>query len=425
MPLDPERVGWRRVPRFRRPLMLLVGVWAVWAIGLLAFQEVVVARLDADRPDRVLGWTGPHTTADRNDDRPYLSEPTLNAHVSFDSEYYLFIAVAGYDDDRVPSYEPPEGPSVSANHAFGALYPFTIRAVAAPLTWLGVGQVAAAAVAGVGISLLSALAAMVSLYSLARQHLGEAGAVRAAFYLLIFPSGFFLAQVYTEGMFMALAFGALVLMADEKPLPAALLAAAAVLTRPVGIALVLPLVLGCIQAFLVLRRSKGGAPVSRTQFATWVAATLIPTVTFLVWSSSSLGRGYAIIQRELGARTPLNLEASWSGWSSAIAGWADALPETRVYYGLEVAVIVLGVAASIWAMRRWAGPALFGLAAIVMAISSGPAQGMIRYSLAAPAIFLLLARMGQHPVLDRGWTILSVLLMGLLVTLFSLDFWVG
>jgi hypothetical protein len=76
-------------------------------------------------------------------------------------------------------------------------------------------------------------------------------------------------------------------------------------------------------------------------------------------------------------------------------------------------------------MRRWPGPALFGLAAIGIAITSGPAQGMIRYALAAPAIFLLLAHLGRHWIFDRGWTIASVLLMGLLAALFSLDFWVA
>ena len=50
---------------------------------------------------------------------------------------------------------------------------------------------------------------------------------------------------------------------------------------------------------------------------------------------------------------------------------------------------------------------------------------MIRYALAVPPIFLLLGRLGERPVFDRGWTVLSLLLMALLATLYSFDFWVA
>jgi Mannosyltransferase (PIG-V) len=412
--------------RGTRPILVLVSIWLTWAVCLLAFQELVAARLEPERPDRVLGWTARHTTDDRFEAHPYLGGPTLNTHVSFDSEYYLSIALVGFDDDRVAGYEPAGGgPRVSANYAFGMLYPFTMRVVGSPMAWLGVDSLTAMTVAGVAISLAAALAAMVAIYRLARPQLGDDAGVRAGFYLLVFPTGFFLAQVYTEALFLALAFGSLSLMADRRPILAGLLAAAAVLTRPVGIALVLPLALGLAQA--VLERRRAGEPIETAwrPIASWAGATLAPLLTYLVWSMSDIGRGFATVQRELGARAAFNLEVAWAGWARALGGWADALPATKVYYALEVAAVVLAVVACLWALRRWPGPALFGLAAVVIAISSGPAQGMVRYTLAAPAIFLFLARLGEHPAFDRGWTIVSVLLLGLLVTLFSVDFWVA
>jgi len=154
-------------------------------------------------------------------------------------------------------------------------------------------------------------------------------------------------------------------------------------------------------------------------------ATVAPVATFLVWRTAMLGVGFGTIELELGARALLNLDVAWAGWWRAISGWPDALPATRAYYALELGAIVLGVVACVWAVRRWPGPALFGLAAIAIAVTSGPAQGMVRYSLAAPAIFLFLARLGENPVFDRGWTIASLLLMGLLAAVFSFDFWVG
>jgi hypothetical protein len=50
---------------------------------------------------------------------------------------------------------------------------------------------------------------------------------------------------------------------------------------------------------------------------------------------------------------------------------------------------------------------------------------MHRYILGAPAVFVALAQWGRHPAFDRGWTIFSVLLMGMLATLFTFNLWTG
>jgi hypothetical protein len=411
-------------PHVRRSLLILVGVWVAWGACLLGFQELVVARLEPERPDDVLNWTAQETGVRRFAGRPYLAEPTLNTHVAFDSEYYLSIAVVGYDDPDVPQYQAPGGEEVPLNYAFLPAYPFTMRVVAAPLGWLGVEPIAAATVAGVAVSLLATLGAMLALYWLARRHLTEGSAMRAAFFLLIFPSGFFLAQVYTEALFLAVSFGALALIADRRPLLAGLLAIVAVLTRPVGIALVLPIGIGLTEAILRWRRSKESVPPWH-ELAAWGIAAVAPVLTYLAWSSSAMGRTFETVQREYFGRGLLNLEAAWEGWTRAIAGFADALPETRFYYGLEVAAVVLAVVACAWAFRRWPAASLFGLAVLFISLSSGEPQGMIRYALAVPAIFLLLARLGEQPIFDRGWTVLSLLSMGLLTTIYSFDFWVA
>jgi len=36
-----------------------------------------------------------------------------------------------------------------------------------------------------------------------------------------------------------------------------------------------------------------------------------------------------------------------------------------------------------------------------------------------------LSRLGKNEVFDRGWTLLSTLLMGLYATLFAFDMWAG
>jgi hypothetical protein len=50
---------------------------------------------------------------------------------------------------------------------------------------------------------------------------------------------------------------------------------------------------------------------------------------------------------------------------------------------------------------------------------------MYRYVLAAPPVFLFLSRLGERPVFDRLWTIGSILLMGVMATMYTFDMWAG
>ncbi len=60
---------------------------------------------------------------------------------------------------------------------------------------------------------------MLALFDLTRDSLGEDGALRAVFYLIVFPTGFFLIQVYTEGLFVGLAFGCLAMLKRQTLVP--------------------------------------------------------------------------------------------------------------------------------------------------------------------------------------------------------------
>ncbi len=74
-----------------------------------------------------------------------------------------------------------------------------------------------------------------------------------------------------------------------------------------------------------------------------------------------MGQAFEVVQREYFGRGLLNLEAAWHGWTNALSGFADALPETQVYYGLEVVAVVGAAIACVWAFRRWPAASVFGL----------------------------------------------------------------
>jgi Gpi18-like mannosyltransferase len=235
-------------------------IWLAWVFIVIGFQSLATARFQPVFPDLAQDWTSTYTLpATYQVNRPYLVEPFMNAQVCWDSEYYLSIAIGGYDDPKVPHLTPAgvtdwnngmlldglpyKGDSVSLNYAFFPFYPWVMWLFAQPLKLIGLNLIATTTLAGVIVSALGALLGMLALYDLTYDTLGEDGAMRAAFYLLIFPTGFFLVQVYTEGLFVGLAFACLALLRRGKWLPAALLGAAATLTRAVGVALIIPMAL--------------------------------------------------------------------------------------------------------------------------------------------------------------------------------------
>ena len=420
----------------RGVIRAIVGLWLVWAVALLAFQVVVAARFAPERPDTVLEWTAAETGLRRHGLKPVLQDQAWPGPTEWDSEFYLSIATAGYEDPLIRDHRAEDsGRPISLNHAFMPLYPMAMRVVAAPLGAVGIPPLAAASIAGVLVSVVSALFAMLAIARLALDQLGRDSAIRAGWYLVLFPTGFFLAMVYTEALFLALAFGSLTQVADRRPLLAGILAALATLTRPVGVALAIPLALGLV-AWWQATRSPAAQPVdgepapavmaARTplDIATWLAGVALPLIAYAGWSIT-MGADFDILQREFFGRAALDLDGTFRAWGDIVDGLSTAEPRTVVYYGLELAAVVLALVASLWAMRRWPGLALFGLVAILVPLTSGAPQSLIRYVLAVPAIFLLLAHLGRWIVFDRGWALVSTLLLGLLLTLFTFDFWVA
>lgn len=460
-------------------------LWAAWLAIICAFQILVQARVAPQRPDTVLGWTPflsgePVYECQQNPDlyRPRLSDPNMNEHVAYDSEYYLSIATTGYEDDKVSSYIPEYGGSavpvcapgvdyVPLNYAFLPGYPMAMRPFVAlegvlPFT-SDLSETGKATLAGIIVSALGGLLAVLALARLMGAYTrrrrpddpeagawGGVGGIRAAFYLLVFPTGFYLAQVYTEGLFIGLAFMACALAVEKRILTAALFAVLATWVRPAGIFLVFPLAWAAFEAVRESQVWRTGLARKDWWLVASVASVAAPPAAFLAWYSSNLGEKWQYVEREFFSRR-FDLVDSWNMWvqvwnsawtgvdkTSDVSGTyhyfsgggpaeAPLSSATMVYVALEFAAVALALVACLWLLRRMPGVALFGLAVLVLSFgsSAGAPQGMIRYVLAVPAIFLMLAWLGRRAVFDRVWVLASTLLMGMLVMLFTFGFWVS
>ena len=82
----------------KRTLYQIVLLWLAWVVIILAFQWIVTTRLEITHPDRAIFWTESQTRPSSNKGKSYLLEPFMNRQVAWDSEYYVGIAVGGYDD---------------------------------------------------------------------------------------------------------------------------------------------------------------------------------------------------------------------------------------------------------------------------------------------------------------------------------------
>jgi hypothetical protein len=400
-----------------KSLRTLIFIWIGWVIILLAFQTWALMRFVPERPDKALGWTEEQTIPGAQSDKIYLNDPFMNQQVSWDSEYYLSIATVGYRDPAVYGCKVNDL-ELSQNNAFMPLYPYLMWLLSIPLKVFQLTPIATTTLAGVMISMLGALGGSVALYSLARDKLGEQGALRTAFYLLIFPTGMFLAQVYTEGLFVGLAFGSLAFLARKKVLPAAILAMLATLTRAVGVALAVPIALFAIQSLIQDKR------LTRRVVGNFLLAFACVAV-YGLWYYSELGQAFKLVQEACFSRYSFNLDKSIEGWRYAWRDMFRKYPQMRAYYVLEFGGLAIGLIACLFMLRSYPYETLFSLAVILISVTSGVPRGMHRYVLTAPVVFLFLGKLGKNDAFDRVWTILSLLLLGVLAILFAADFWVG
>ncbi|MEZ4670702.1 MAG: mannosyltransferase family protein [Anaerolineae bacterium] len=405
------------------PYRTLTLIWLAWAIVLLSFQGIVNARYQPNRPDRALEWTPSETSKRSQAGKDFLTEPFMNHQVAWDSEFYLGIAVGGYDDPRITTGNLRAGGTLPLSYAFFPLYPAAISVLATPLRLLNLNPIAAATLGGVLVSLLGTLAAMMALYELTRDELGEEGGIRTAFYLLIFPSGFFLAQVYTEGLFVGLAFGCLALIHRQHLFWAAVLAALATLTKGIGIALILPLAWHWFTH--VDRRTLRQRFSIRSVNLETAALILLPIAAYLAWHFT-LGDKAFLIERDHFGRGLLN----WSQFSRGVGVMFNSFrdgsnPQMTTYYALEAASVIIMVVSCLFTFRHYPGLTCYCVVAILLPVTGSAPQSIIRYVLAVPAVFIMLARFGRNPVFDRGWTMFSLLLMGMLVSLYTFDMWVA
>lgn len=146
----------------------------------------------------------------------------------WDTIHYLEIAENGYRSDALDTAWPP-------------VYPLLIK-----LFSLGFLPTL---IAGLMVSNIAAIAALILLYLLVTDIWDESIARDTLFWLSIFPTAFYLVAAYSESLFLLFSLGCLFAFRKNKYLLAACLGSLTVLTRLQGILLILPMAWEIVDAF--------------------------------------------------------------------------------------------------------------------------------------------------------------------------------
>ncbi len=316
----------------------------------------------------------------------------------WDAPHYLAIARDGYQtvgEDRFLI-------------VFFPLYPFAIRLVS---LLVANGILAAFIVSGV-----ASLAVALLLRRLALLDGTAEFASRAVWFLLIFPTSYFLHIGYTESLFVALILGAFLAARHERWALAGVLGALACLARINGL-LLLP-------AFAVevalLYRARGGF---RREWL-WIGLPVVGVLGYLLLNRVVYGDPLQFLhyQREHWYKS---FDWPWNGIGGSVRsiGWRTPA-DAQMVGGQETLFIALGFGGAVatalllrpsyavWMFGNWL---LFTSTAFVLSVP--------RYTLTLFPLYLLFARLAA----GRTWllilTVWSLLFMALFVTLFIQGRW--
>ncbi|GIK54805.1 MAG: hypothetical protein HND44_04695 [Chloroflexi bacterium] len=325
--------------------------------------------------------------------RPYQGQPILDSGMAglllgpwqrFDALHYTAIAANGYQSE--------------ADSVFPPLYPWLIRALAFPL---GSSHTVHMAVA-ILVANLACLGLFILLHKVAAAEIGPQHATRSVIYLALFPTAFFLLAPYTESLFLLLALASLWSARRGAFWQAGLLGLLASLTRLTGWVLVAPL------AYEFWRQRWSVGVVKDVRGVGAGTAVLLPgigTFLFLVyrWAAglpplSDIYRIYWYQQTGLPGYDLLRALQSMFLGAPARAG------EFTLWFDFFCALLLL--ATTILAFRQlgitWGLYAALLLFFMLLPTSElKPLYSFSRYALAFFSTFLLLARWGQNPWINR------------------------
>jgi 4-amino-4-deoxy-L-arabinose transferase-like glycosyltransferase len=335
----------------------------------------------------------------------------------WDAPHYLDLAVLGYravDPGvlAIEGYARPFPGDLPLYIVFFPLFPWLVAAVNAVLHEPLVSALIVSTIASLFVAPL--------LYRLVRADEERGTALLAAWFLLIFPTAYFLHIGYTESLFLALVLGSFLAARRDRWWLAGILGGLAALTRVNGLVLIPAL---AADAWLAWDED----PEHRLRLE-WLAIGLVAVgfAGYLVLNWTVYGNAFAFlqIQREHWFK---ELAPPWQGIGGIITTYIlqphDAIA-TLKYGWFELGAIALGLAGTVvaafhfrpswfvWMAGNWI---LFTSTSFVLSVP--------RYSLTLFPLFAWFALLGKRREVAFGLSVVSIALMGYFISQFAIGEW--
>jgi hypothetical protein len=329
----------------------------------------------------------------------------LDGWTRWDAGWYRHIAAHGYVAE-------PVGPPGQRNLAFYPLYPFVMRLVS--LT--GLDPLAA----GILVSNLAMLVALVLVHRMASARFGADAAFRCVVLLSIFPYAFYFSAVYSESLFVLLAVASLYLGERGRWAAASVCALLCGATRAPGVALAPALVL------LYLDRIRFDVRKVRPDIL-WIGLAALGPLLFYAYLGARFGDpwlafkatrvagwwqgGFSLKPIERAVRAMRSIENLRTG-------------QFPVVYNLNLLAAALSLGGVVFVFRRQ--PLAWGVFSLLI-VASGVLQpgGWGRYVLPAFPVFLAWTLGLESRVAFAGAVVVSTLLLALLTILYTHWYWVA
>lgn len=266
------------------------------------------------------------------------------------------------------------------------------------------------------VSALASVAAGLLLHKLVRADFSDSTARNAVWFLLIFPTAYFLHINYNEGLFMALTVGCFLAARREQWLLAGILGALTCATRMNGLVIIPALM---AEVFLVYRASR------RPQWR-WLWILIVPLgfAVYLLVNKFVTGDWltFLVVGREHFFKS---LDVPWNGVVNAYNFMASPeISSAEMTGAQEFAFIVLGaictVACAFWLRLSYT---IWMAGNWILFTSSGFILSVPRYTLAMFPIFILFAKLAERRFWMSVISAWSLLLMALFVGQFIQGRW--
>lgn len=319
----------------------------------------------------------------------------------WDAPHYLGLADRGYQTT-----------GDAANHiVFFPGYPSVVHVA----NWVIPGDTLTAAFV---VSGLASIAAALLLAALVRTDTGgdEAQSLRAVWFLLIFPTAYFLHIPYTESLFLALILGSFLAARRGNWAVAGMVGGLAAITRINGM-LLLPAL--AVEAYLQYRRT---GRIDRGWL--WIAAVGVGTLIYLAINQHYFGDPlhFQSVQKANWYKEIANPLTSISGMIEGMGGYKPG--DRHMLVRQELLFLAIGLGASVLAwFRLRKSYAVWAFLNVLLFASTSWIQSTPRYAITIFPIFLLLAQIKRATWFGMLISFWSLATLAWFTTMFALGRW--